>query len=263
MSISMATSPVAPMTSRFAGPPSQLNASFGLPSLLTETYRAPTRPTSSCTGQNRVRGGCGRSFLRISRAAVSTTLAPARSSPPRAVVGFFGRMIEPSRTGSQPTQSGTVSMCAIISRRGPRTVPGSLQIRLPTCPPIRLFLWAESVVIAEARTPASRSFFVMNAETAFSSPLFPGMAIISVTRRTAAFSLSRLPVSADFRLAMGSPFRLRPEERGVRSSFMPNDQRIKGSRPDESRKVITRNVTGDFMEGRLLVAERRKPPASS
>ena len=46
-------------------------------------------------------------------------------------------------------------MCAINNRRGPLKVPLSFTIKLPVVPPAGLFLWAVSIEIADAGTPAS------------------------------------------------------------------------------------------------------------
>ena len=62
------------------------------------------------------------------------TATPARSSAPSPVAGSAEWTKSFLRTGREPTQIGTVSMWAISSRRGPRSVPGSLNTRLPHWP---------------------------------------------------------------------------------------------------------------------------------
>lgn len=89
---------------------------------------------------------------------LSTTPQPARSSAPKPVAGLPLLTTSPFTTGLVPSQTGTVSMCAISSRRGARCVPGSLTIRLPHAPFRGVLVLALSNAMAEAGQPAARSF---------------------------------------------------------------------------------------------------------
>ena len=123
---------------------------------------------------------------RISSAAESTTATPARSSAPRPVFGSALFINRPATTGLAPKQTGTVSMCAISSRRGPGIVPGSFTIKLPTFPLRGVRLWALSNTIASGGQPASRSQRQIRSATSFSCPETPGMLSKSSTTRRAA-----------------------------------------------------------------------------
>ena len=133
-------------------------------------------------------GGCGSFDFRICTAVASTTATPARSSPPRPVVGSALLITLPATTGFAPRQTGTVSMWAISSRRGPGSVPGSCTIRLPVLPFTGVLVCAESKAIAPAGQPASRSHFTIRSAIAFSSPDTPGIASRS---RTIARAVAR------------------------------------------------------------------------
>ena len=149
--------------------------------------RIPSRPSSSCTVQKKVSGGWGSLRWRTSNAVDNTSATPERSSAPRAVVFSAGTIRLPRRTGLAPTHSGTVSIWAIISRRGPRCVPGRRQTRLPTSPPRGLRRWAWSDSIVPSGAPTRRSCSVMNSTTFPSCPLGPEWPTV----QEAAFQLDR------------------------------------------------------------------------
>ena len=128
-----------------------------------------------------VSGGWSSCCRNISRAVVSTTAQPERSSAPSPVAGLPLFTTLPLTTGLVPSQTGTVSMCAISKRRGPGTVPGSLTMRLPQLPFSGVLVCDLSNEITLAGHPAASSLLRIASATWFSWPEIPGIASRSST----------------------------------------------------------------------------------
>src|SRR4030095_3526330 len=122
--IVMRIAPVAPSVSCSTLPPSKLKPIAGRRRSFTDTRRAPWSPTSSCTGQRSVSGGCGSFLSRTSIAATRTAAAPARSSPPRPVFGPAQPPFAPRR--SRLAAERALPVRAVVPDGGPGQ-PGPAQ----------------------------------------------------------------------------------------------------------------------------------------